>query len=71
METAVPVTSEPTDTEWIQHCRWSVPPIGTRRGLWVEKEAQAIFTERTGRADPFPSAEDFAQANLRIPADYN
>jgi hypothetical protein len=61
------LTSAPTDTEWANHARWAAAPIGTRRQLWVEKEAQAIFTARTGRADPFPTAEDYAAANARVP----
>jgi hypothetical protein len=61
------VTAAPTDTEWEDHRRWAVPPIGTRRGLWVAREAQAIFTARTGRADPWPSMEDYAAANEAVP----
>ena len=61
-----PVTPSPTDTEWENHARWAVGPVGTRRQLWVEKEAQVIHQERTGRADPFPSMDDYMNANLRI-----
>lgn len=62
-----PVTAAPTDIEWENHSRWAVGPIGTRRQLWVEKEAQAVHSERTGRSDPWPSLEDYAEANNRIP----
>ena len=62
-----PTTTAPTDTEWENHRRWAIAPIGTRRQLWVEREAHAVFTERTGRADPWPSMEDYAEANTRIP----
>jgi hypothetical protein len=61
------LTTAPTDTEWANHARWAVPPVGTRRQLWVEKEACAIFTARTGRADPHPTAEDYTAANARVP----
>lgn len=60
-------TEAPTDTEWANHARWAVQPVGTRRQLWVEKEAQAIYTRRTGRADPFPTALDYEAANSVIP----
>ena len=69
-EVVAPVTAPPSDVEWHQHCRWAVPPLGTRRSMWVAREAQAIFTARTGRADPFPTTEDYEQANQRIPVDY-
>lgn len=61
------LTEAPTDTEWANHARWATAPIGTRRQLWVEKEAGAIFTARTGRTDPFPEAQDYAAANARVP----
>lgn len=63
-----PATEAPTDTEWENHARWAVGPVGTRRQLWVESEAQSIHRERTGRADPWPSVEDYAEANNRIPS---
>ena len=62
-------TTPPTDTEWHNHCRWAVPPVGTRRQMWVEREAQAIFTARTGRTDPWPALEDYRAANAVIPVD--
>lgn len=62
-----PTTAPPTDTEWTNHARWAVGPVGTRRQLWVDSEAQAIHRERTGRADPWPTVEDYAEANSRIP----
>lgn len=64
---SAPRTAPPTDAEWADHARWAIPPIGTRRQLWVRREAQAIFTARTGRADPWPDLEDFAAANAVIP----
>lgn len=62
-----PSTEAPTDGEWENHARWAVGPVGTRRQLWVEREAQAVHKERTGKADPWPSVEDYAKANSRIP----
>jgi hypothetical protein len=64
-----PTTTAPTDDEWEQHRRWAVPPVGTRRQMWVQREAQAIFTARTGRADPWPSLEDYKAANALVPRD--
>lgn len=63
----MPITQRPTDTEWANYCRWAIGPLGNRRQLWVEREAQAIFTARTGLTDPFPEAEDFAAASAVIP----
>jgi len=60
------LTEAPTDAEWANHARWAVGPVGTRRQLWVEKEACAIFTKRTGRADPFPTALDYEAANEQV-----
>jgi hypothetical protein len=62
-----PTTAAPTDTEWANHERWAVGPVGSRRQLWVESEAQAIHAERTGRSDPWPSTDDYKEANNRIP----
>jgi hypothetical protein len=62
-----PTTAAPTDTEWANHARWAVGPVGTRRELWVESEAQAIHAERTSRSDPWPSTDDYKEANNRIP----
>lgn len=64
-----PVTAAPTDAEWENHARWAVGPVGNRRQLWVASEAQAVHTARTGRADPWPSVDDYAEANSRIPND--
>lgn len=61
-----PSTSAPTDFEWENHARYAVGPVGTRRQLWIEREAQAIHQERTGRADPWPSVEDYSEAALRV-----
>lgn len=61
-----PSTLPPTDLEWENHRRWAVNPVGSRRQLWIEKEAQAIHFERTGRSDPCPSSADYAEAFLRI-----
>lgn len=62
-----PVTTAPTDTEWANHARWAVGPVGTRRQMWVEREAQAVHQERTGRPDPRPSMDDYKEADSRIP----
>ena len=62
-----PVTTAPTDAEWELYARWAVGPVGSRRQLWVEIEAQAVHQERTGRSDPWPSQADYAEANNRIP----
>lgn len=60
-----PSTSAPTDFEWENHARYAVW-VGNRRQLWIEKEAQAIHQERTGRSDSWPSLEDYSEAELRI-----
>lgn len=68
---AGPRTAPPTDVEWASHHRWAVPPVGTRRQLWVQQEAQAIHRERTGEgAASSPSREDYVAAYAVIPADY-
>jgi hypothetical protein len=61
-----PSTPPPTDLEWENHRKWAVGPVGTRRQLWIEKEAQAIHYERTGKSDPWPSSADYAEAVLRV-----
>jgi hypothetical protein len=68
--TLSPRTAPPTDVEWANYCRWAIPPLGSRRHYWVAREAQAVFTARTGRGDPFPALCDYETANAAIPADY-
>jgi hypothetical protein len=60
-------TAAPADAEWADHSRWAIQPVGTRRQMWVRREAQAIFTRRTGNASPPPALADYAEADRRVP----
>lgn len=61
-----PSTSAPTDFEWENHARWAVGPVGTRKQLWISKEAAAIHFERTGRYDTPATTDDYSEAALRV-----
>lgn len=61
-----PSTSAPTDFEWENYARWAIGPIGTRKQLWIAKEASAIHFEETGRYDTPATSEDYAEAALRV-----
>ena len=64
--TKAPSTVAPTDFEWATQARHTVVPFANRQQLWIDKEAQALYFERTGRADPWPDAEDYTEAILRV-----
>lgn len=61
-----PSTSAPTDFEWENYARWAIGPVGTRKQLWIAKEASAIHFEETGRYDTPATPDDYAEAALRV-----
>lgn len=65
-----PMTEPPTMADLRANQMFSEHPAGNIRTLWVAKEAGAVYTERTGIRDAAPTAEDFAEANRRIPQDW-
>ena len=65
--TSTIITDPPTDTEWADHCRWAVPPVGTRRQMWIEREASAL-ARRDGAPFVWPASCYYAQADKVIPS---